>query len=377
MFLIYLFIFKLSLKIQIMTTRSILFVLLIFIFNTACKEKDMPLPTADCTNLDNLQDLVLENLSGPIKTSPSNSKISVLFQVYEKASGNPVAGLKQEDFIIWERAQGSVCFENKSGNSETNQVIRVDPQRFKHSTMLVLDLSGSVTSNYLNELKEASRNFISTVMTDPGSPSYTMGIWWFDGTNQFNQLINFTSIKSDLIKSIDKISAQLAKDNSTDLYGTVVRASTVAADRVKEFTQQKIISGAAVVFFTDGNDEANRSTKQDALNAISSTQKISKSIKFLSVGIGPTTNLRDLKDFGYNGFFPAEKPAELINVFKEIAQLVFNFANSYYIFEYCSGKRNGTIELSIATSYKPGKKTLKGAMKPLTFSANGFTGNCQ
>lgn len=360
-----------------MTTRSILFVLLIFIFNTACKEKDMPLPTADCTNLDNLQDLVLENLSGPIKTSPSNSKISVLFQVYEKASGNPVAGLKQEDFIIWERAQGSVCFENKSGNSETNQVIRVDPQRFKHSTMLVLDLSGSVTSNYLNELKEASRNFISTVMTDPGSPSYTMGIWWFDGTNQFNQLINFTSIKSDLIKSIDKISAQLAKDNSTDLYGTVVRASTVAADRVKEFTQQKIISGAAVVFFTDGNDEANRSTKQDALNAISSTQKISKSIKFLSVGIGPTTNLRDLKDFGYNGFFPAEKPAELINVFKEIAQLVFNFANSYYIFEYCSGKRNGTIELSIATSYKPGKKTLKGAMKPLTFSANGFTGNCQ
>jgi uncharacterized protein YegL len=361
-----------------MTTLSILLLFLVALLSVACPflEKDVPLPTADCTILDNLQDLVLENLSGPIKTSPSSSKISVLFQVYEKASGNPVAGLKQEDFIIWERPQGSDCFENKSGNSETNQVIRVDPQRFKHSTMLVLDLSKSVTSNYLNELKEASKNFISTVMPDPGSPSYTMGIWWFDGTNQFNQLVNFTSNKSELVNSIDKITAQLAKDNSTDLYGTVVRASTVAADRVKEFTQQKIISGAAVVFFTDGNDEANRSTKQDALNAISSTQKISKSIKFLSVGIGPTTNLRDLKDFGYNGFFPAQEKSQLAEVFKQIAQLVFNFANSYYIFEYCSGKRNGIIELSIATSYKPGKKTLKGAMKPLTFSANGFM-SCQ
>lgn len=336
----------------------------------------------DGCNLENFQDLTVSNLSGRIIATPPSNKITVSFQVRENNAGNkPVAGLKEEDFTIWERVQGETCFSEKTSNAETNKRIVANPQRFKFSTMLVLDLSKSITAAYLEDLKSAAKGFVEKVMPEPGSASYTMGIWWFDGTAQIKQLVSFSSSRTDLISAIDRVSAQISSDGSTNLHGAVIQSASIANLRIAEFTKQEIIAGAAVVYFTDGKDEANRNSKSEALNAINTTQNVSQSrIRFLSLGIGNETSLQDLKEFGKDGFLPASDKSQLEAKFLEIGKLVSDEANSYYILEYCSGKRNGSVEVSLIANYNTGgkkSKILRGTLSSLTYSANGFQDLCK
>lgn len=349
---------------------------------TTCDLFKMKVKPPDGCNLESLRDLKISNLSGRVLATPPSNKVSVSFQVRENnASGKPVPNLQETDFSIWEKGEGETCFNEKTSNAETNKKIVLNPQRFKFSTMLVLDLSKSITSVYLEDLKNAAKSFVEKVMPETGSASFTMGIWWFDGSAQIKQLVNFSSNRTELTSAIDRITAQISTDGSTNLHGAVIQSATIANLRVAEFTKQEIIAGAAVVYFTDGRDEASRNSKPDALNAINSAQNVSQDrIRFLSLGIGNETNLQDLKDFGPDGFLPASDKSQLETKFLEIGKLVSDEAYSYYILEYCSGKRNGKVEVSLVANYNTGgkkSKTLRGTLSGLTYSAIGFQDLCK
>jgi uncharacterized protein YegL len=295
------------------------------------------------------------------------AKVSVFFKVERTADGTPVAGMQDKDFIIYET--------NKSNNTtkviskdEADRQISPRAQKFGYSTLLILDLSGSVTNNNLPNLKSASKQFINSVLPDNNDGSVQIGISWFDGENKLHELQAFTSNKTNLLAAIDGITSNISKDNSTDLYGAVIKSVDYINNVFRAYQNDDRAYAASAIIFTDGTDQAARFTLDQSLNAVNSADK---KITFYSIGLGSEIDESVLKKIGKNGFAFAENTSKLVETFDKIAKQVFDDANSYYLFEYCSPKRNGTHRVKIEGIYQ----NLKGNVST-DFDANGFTGGC-
>ena len=332
-----------------------------------CKKNGVD-PNEDCGKF-GFDDLRLE-IQESYTTLPG--KVSIFFKVDSK-TGTPVSKLYPEDFTIYEKGRNDACPKVISSN-ESFARVAPSSQIFVYNTMLVLDLSGSVIGNSLTELKEASKSFIENVMTGggPDNPdgSFKMGIWWFDGEDELHKLVGFTNDKSVLKSTIDGITPEISTDPSTDLYGAVIKATQVAYDRLEEYRQNDILAASSIVLFTDGTDQAARHSYAEALSTVNSA---SASVKYFTIGLGDEIDEDVLTSLGRNGTIFATNKEELEETFRETADLVWAEANSFYLFEYCSPKRDGSgiSEVTIVADSDGQKGFIKSS-----FDATGFTSGC-
>lgn len=312
-----------------------------------------------------------EDKDGPIFTDGLNlivqnefvsdpAKVSVFFKV-ETEDGEPIAGLTNSDFSI---------SENNKLISEDEAARQISPraQSFAYSTLLILDLSASVTNNNLPRLKEAAKLFITSVLPDNNDGSVNIGINWFDGEDKLHQLQDFTSDTDALLAAIDGITPNISADNSTDLYGAIIKGVSRINTVFQDYQRDDLISAASIVIFTDGTDQASRYTETRALESV---ENADEKISFYTIGLGSEIDENVLKEVGRNGFDFAENTNQLIETFERIAGNVSNDANSYYLFEYCSPKRNGQHNVTITATYE----NLRGEATT-QFDASGFRGGC-
>lgn len=296
-------------------------------------------------------------------------RVSVFFKVDDN-TGKPVAQLDSSHFTIYEKGRNDDCPKLIS-LTESRSRISPSSQVFNFNTMLVLDFSGSVITNSLNELKTAAKSFVENVMPAAPDEAYKMGIWWFDGENKLHQLVDFTPDKNTLNTAIDGISAAISADPSTDLYGAIIKSSDLAKHTLDSVLNQGIIGAGSIVVFTDGTDQAGRFTKNAAFDKVNG---LDERIAVFSIGLGDEIDQTVLKTIGKSGSIFADNKTELEAKFAEIANLVWAEANSYYLFEYCSPKRDGSgindLIIEVSSSNR------KGYLKT-TFDATGFTSGCQ
>lgn len=338
--------------------KNLLFLVATVVAFSACNKDD----GNDITPV--LQEGLTVTIQDAFVSQPA--KVSVFFKVSKK-NGAPVADLQDSDFVIYEKGRND-SKARKISADEAKRQISPNSRIFSYSTLLVLDLSGSVTNNKLSALQSASKEFIQQVLPEAGDTSRQLGIWWFDGEDELHTLVPMTSNKAQLLAAIDAIEPDLSQDRSTDLYGAVIK-STAKAEEILE-QRSDIISAASVVIFTDGTDQAARYTEASALNAVN---KADKNLTFYTIGLGNEIDESVLKAIGKSSSAFAANTTDLLGKFTEIAQSVYNEAHSYYLFEYCSPKRDGsgTNELTIEAIYN----NFKGSAKT-TFDATGFTGGC-
>lgn len=296
-------------------------------------------------------------------------KVSIFFKVSD-TDGNPVPGLTANQFTIYEQGRNDACF-NRISTSEAQARISPNAQIFNNSTLLVLDLSNSVLSSSLQELKTASVSFINNVMPEVESPSVKMAIYWFDGENKLHLLNDLSSSRTELNASINGITTDISNDPSTDLYGAVIKSTDIATKLINETKTKDIIGAASVVIFTDGTDQASRYTAKAALDKV---KNANLNISFFTIGLGSELDTDVLKSIGKTSSVFAGNKAELETTFNNISYLVSQRANSFYLFEYCSPKRDGSGENNLAIQVTSGSKS--GAVQT-KFSANGFTGGCE
>ncbi len=295
-------------------------------------------------------------------------RVSVFFRVSDNL-GNPIPGLTAEQFTIFEQGRNDDCFNTISA-SESFARISPNSRIFNNNTLLVLDLSNSVLSNSLDELKTASVSFINNVLPVEESESFQMAIYWFDGENELHLLNPLSSSKSELTAAIDGITENISNDPSTDLYGAVIKATNIAEDLVQESASNDVIGAASIVMFTDGTDQASRFTEQAALNAVATANT---NISFFTIGLGAEIDTEILGEIGKTFSVFAGNEAELETTFNAISFRVSEQANSFYLFEYCTPKRDGSGENNLAIQVTTG--SLQGAVQT-RFSADGFTGGC-
>ena len=358
--------------------KSILyFSTLLLLFSCGNGEDDVffnPSPGSDlgegttvdpCLNLGASQ-LVL-SIQDQFTTLPG--KVSIFFRVSD-TDGNPVPNLTANQFTIYEQGRNDACF-NRISTSESFARISPNTQIFKNSTILVLDLSNSVLSSSLQELKTASLSFIDNVMPDEESESMKMAIYWFDGENKLHSLNALTSSKEQLNAAINGITNTISSDPSTDLYGAVIKSTDIAEKLIADTKNSDIIGAASIVIFTDGTDQASRYTEKAALDKV---KNANINISFFTIGLGAEIDTEVLSGIGKTSSVFAGNKAELETTFNNISYLVSQRASSFYLFEYCSPKRDGSGENNLAIQVTSGGK--QGAVQT-KFNASGFKGGCE
>lgn len=322
-------------------------------------------PVDDCLDLGS-SELIL-SIQDEFTTLPG--KVSVFFRVSDD-TGSPVAGLSADQFTIYEQGRNDDCFRTISA-SESQARISPNSQVFTNHTLLVLDLSNSVLSSSLAELKSASGSFVENVMPDPANDSYKMAIYWFDGQDVLHELQPLTSSREELLGAIDGIRADISNDPSTDLYGAVIKSTDIASGLLAQSNKNNTIGAASVVLFTDGTDQASRYREADALKKVNGADS---NISFFTIGLGSEIDTQILESIGKTFSVFAGNKEELETTFNQLSQKVSERANSFYLFEYCSPKRDGSGVNNLVIQVNQGNR--QGAVQT-RFDATGFTAGCQ
>ncbi len=334
-------------------------------FNLNTGALGMGIPVNDCLDLE--QSNLILSIQEQFTSLPG--KVSILFKVSD-LQGNPVAGLQADQFTIYEQGRNDDCFNTISA-SESFARISSNSQVFTSNTILVLDLSNSVLSSSLDELKSASVSFINNVMPQETNESFRMAIYWFDGEDKLHLLNPITSNRAELTQAVDAIDTDISDDPSTDLYGAVIKSTDIAAELLNSSTEDDKIGAASVVIFTDGTDQASRYTEEAAQQKV---DQAAANISFFTIGLGSEIDEQVLSNLGKTFSVFASDKNELENTFNDISIRISESANSFYLFEYCSPKRDGSGENNLAIQVI--NQNGQGAVQT-SFNATGFEAGCE
>lgn len=298
--------------------------------------------------------LLKVQLLGAGTQKPSN--VAMYFQIDKRFSGEPVTGLTESNFEIYEDGR-------PISRLESTQILLNPQAGAVHHTMLLLDLSGSVTkAGQMQTLIKVASAFVDRV-----SQFQLVGLYGFDGSEKIQQLNRFTNDPKELRAKLEKLADHQTKDPSTNLHGAVVKAiQELERQRDSAITEKIRLSFGTLVVFTDGTDQAKRVTKKQLKEAVKNTN-----LTIFVVGLGGEIDPGVLKMIGQGEFFFAEDEEELSTAFDGVGKRIEGLSKRYYLFSYCSPARSGGHKLKVKIRH--GK--LKGT-KSINFNADGFTPNC-
>lgn len=293
------------------------------------------------------------------------SKIHLFFKV-DLGEEHRFTTLQPADFQIYE--DGS-----QISRLEAQAQIQREPGDFLYSSILMLDLSGSILNNAdLPKLKEAATTFISRTMPGQDNSLYgtrEMAVFWFDGEENIHPLVSYTPDRDSLISGIESIDEDISSDVSTNLNGAVIQGLSVMNDRLLEIREDSDIATAgSMVLFTDGTDQAGYVSTE---RAVDSVRNANREHSVFTIGLGGEIDKEVLRTFGKDGFELAEDSLELNDTFLKVAERLEAETNSFYVLEYCSPKRSGAHTLELRATYEDKFGSFK-----TQFSAEGFSGGC-
>lgn len=282
--------------------------------------------------------------------APSNI---YLFFSLQDGAGKPVTGLTQEDFEIYEDDLLKSDFESK-------RAIIPNPSVYTMATVLLLDMSGSITeSQALAPLKNSAKAFLEKVAGEEGQE---VAIYYFDGRENIVQLSAFNKNITALKATIDSLNENTTKDLSTNLNGAVQQGLTVLDERRGAIEAGELFTGSLVTF-TDGTDQAGYVSNEAALASVAASTHYS-----FTIGLGGEIDETHLKNLGKSGFAFADDAEGLDAAFDEIAGTIRSESGKRYVLGYCTPKRAGDHKVTIRV------KNRSGALS-YAFNADEFTGS--
>ena len=290
------------------------------------------------------------------RTEPP-AKVSVTFQVSTE-DGVPVPNLPVSAFEILDNGVSDSGFES-------SKAFEPKPGRFQTSVALLLDMSGSITgSDALPLLKTAAAAFVDSALDAAG---VVVGVWWFDGSSDIVELMDFTEDAPALRAAIEGLTADVTRDNSTNLNGAVEQGVEVVEQRMRDGATSGVTQAGALVIFTDGTDQANRVPLAAALSAVDES-----SISLYSIGLRGEIDESFLSRIGRSGSAFADDTDSLLGEFTGVGDQIEAMANSFYVLAYCSPRRAGVSnELTIRVALDG-----RQAEATTTYPAVNFTGGC-
>lgn len=247
------------------------------------------------------------------------SVISVMFQATDRY-GRAIAGLQTSDFLLLEDN------EPVSAAETSLAIVPHEQLPFSLRTVIMIDVSSSISPADLDKIKAAVRGMITTAEGESKLlPQQEVALYSFNDT--VTMLRDFSSNSDGLVDSLENIQPAIAI-TPTDFYGAVITGTS----RVEDTFDLTQISKGNVIIITDGTDTAARNTYRDAIESVRG-----KSVYTLGVGDEISENV--LQQFGTSGTYALRNFEQLNSVLTSINQQVVDSANSFYYLHYASPKR--------------------------------------
>lgn len=281
---------------------------------------------------------------------PSN--VAMYFTV-DTRDGDPVPGLDETSFRIYEDDRLVSIHESK-------QTILNAEVAAEHITLLLVDMSGSVTeSGDLHRIVHAATAFSERV-----SKVQKVGVYAFDGRTDIQRVTSFTSSGGAVESGINKLATFRTRDPSTNLNGAVIKALD-ELDRQLSRASAPLRFGTLVVF-TDGTDRAARVTREALHERLDASE-----YDVFVIGVGAEIDEGELGAIGRSGTVMTKNREEVAQAFNEAAERIEAMSKRYYLLGYCSPARAGVHTVRV-------EAVVDGASGSITyeFDAKGFGPNC-
>jgi len=283
--------------------------------------------------------------------TPSN--VAVFFTV-DTREGTPVPGLTAEDFRIYE--DDSLVSVDESQQTIVNQEVAAE-----HFTLLLVDMSGSVTaSDQVPAIVQAAQSFTAAVQA-----RQKVAVYAFDGSEELFPMQPFPRHgESTGAGGVTRLSSFRTRDPSTNLYGALVQAADVIDAAMAE--SDTPLKFGTVVVFTDGSDRAARMTA-DAMN----DRLDDSAFDVFAIGVGNEIDEATLADVGRSGYVQIGDAAAIEQAFEAISQRILGAMQRFYLLSYCSPARAGQHEVTVEAV----QGELTGRVS-YEFDAQGFGPRC-
>jgi hypothetical protein len=276
-----------------------------------------------------------------------------VFFTVEKGD-EPVAGLQASDFEIYEDDELVSIYESK-------QVIQNPEVAAVMYTMLLLDVSGSVTeSGSADTLVDAA-----TLFTDRVGKTQKVGVYSFDGEKEIKNVVPFTEAQGAAQGGLDSLRTYKAKDPSTNLHGAVIEALKELRTQLDK--EKKPLKFGTLVVFSDGTDRAARFSRDDMKQELIKDEY--KDYEVYAIGVGAEIKEAKLDEIGRDGTELAAEQAEVKAAFEKVAERIEKHTKRFYLLSYCTPARKGRHEVKIVAKSKDPKG--KGSLE-WDFNADGF-----
>ncbi|MBK6576058.1 MAG: VWA domain-containing protein [Sandaracinaceae bacterium] len=290
------------------------------------------------------------NLVDGTHAQPSN--VAMFFTV-DDAEGEPVGGLAAESFVIYEDDQ-------RVSPSESQQTIINQEVAAEHFTLLLVDMSGSVTeSDWVPAITAAATEFTAAV-----EAQQQVGVYAFDGSEEIFEMQPFRRNRDTPAQGVARLGSFQTRDPSTNLNGALVQAAATLTAAMA--TSEAPLRFGTIVVFTDGTDRAARVSQGDAVDALEDGD-----FDVFAIGVGSEIAPEVLGDIGISGYVLIEDTASLTQAFTTIGERIVGQTRRFYLLSYCSPARAGTHEVRVEAN----QGELSGDAT-YSFDATGFGPDC-
>ena len=281
---------------------------------------------------------------------PSN--VAVYFTV-DAANGDPVGGLTADDFRIYE--DGSLVSPTESQQTIVNPEVAAE-----HYTLLLVDMSGSITeSDQVPVLQAAATELVSQV---EGS-SQRVAVYAFDGEAEIHEIVGFTT-EGGATAGVARLSGFRPQDPSTNLHGAVV-AGLAELDEALQHSTVPLHFGTLVVF-TDGTDHAARVSRHDMGHSLDTSP-----YDVFAIGVGTEIDEGTLGDIGRDGYVLVQESEAITEAFRQVGARIVQMTQRFYLLSYCSPARAGEHRVTVEAVTPSASGSLS-----YEFDAAGFGPNC-
>jgi uncharacterized lipoprotein YajG len=286
--------------------KRIVFISCFFLLLAGCKKDEGP--TTPLRNLNGAPSSAVTD-ARTISFNGQTLDFEVALYIVDK-KGNPVSGLKAENFVIDDLS--SIDFT--TGNVSAARMSAAGD----YSAMLLLDQSGSILTTDPGDLRiEAGKIFLNSlgngdqVALSSFTSSYASRVMVHGAFTASPQ--NYSTMLDDLSQS---------EGGGTPLY--------LSTYNMIDYTSQNAPgSNKAVIVFTDGDDTSGGRTLQQVIDYANS-----KNIKLFTVGLSEGVDVRVLSDMALqtNGAFMwADDAKQLITMFGTLGDLLEGTASLYKV----------------------------------------------
>ena len=362
---------------KIISKKRIYTVVLFLILNSLSLITSQTSDRVNDIHLFPLENLQVDNSNGTIKlyfklekaklVNPSWSLKGTVVKRESPTTGKsgyfliePYIKLTTKNFSVQEAPRGEDIFTQIT-ELESNLEIISAPKESKIFSILLIDVSGSITKTVkgepkpvLDDLKNAANVFIDSMKIDNNRE---LAVYAFDGREELIPIIDFSN-NPDAIKSkVSSIDSSITKDFSTNLYGSIVKSIEKLDTKLEENINQGAITSGILTIFTDGTDQAKRLGKNGddiVMQSMKDLKTQKRNVYFYTIGLGREYDEKILKTFGMDSYKRAISAGALAPTFKELAEEIDNLSNCYYRLTYQTPSRKGAGKMRLIIDVKDG-----------------------